>query len=633
MEADPNPANDSASVTLNAAASANLKIFKAATRATVSVGETLTFYVLVVNVGPSPATGVRVSDVLPPGLTFVSANPAAAYDAITGVWTVGDLDVSAAAVLALTVRVTQAGALTNTASIAASDQPDPDPADNTASATVTAAVAADVAVTQALTGATTPGLAAGYTIVVTNLGPSDVAGVTVTDLFPPVLTGVTWTCTASAGSTCASPSGSGAIGTTVTLEAGDTAIFTVAGAIAAGATGTLVNTVTVAVPAGVTDGNTTNDSATTSVPLTPAADVQIVKDGPTSAMAGTNVVYTTVVTNVGPSDAVAVTVADPTPPGLTFVSNAGACMTAFPCALGTLAAGAMRTITTTYHSCRVCGARSDREHRDRASATPDPAAANNSSTATTGLGASVTDLRITKTNGVSSLAPGQTTTYTITVTNNGPSNAIGARVQDVFPAALTGVSWTCAGSGGGACGIASGTGNIDIAVDVPVGATVVVTATGTVAANATGFLVNTATAVPPAGLAVRSTPSATDTDQLVPQADLSVTKVGPASAVLGGAITYTITVANAGPSDAAGVTVTDPTPQGLTFVSNAGDCTTAFPCALGAVPAGATRTITATFSVPAGYTGPSQIANVADGVVHDAGSGRLEQHRDRRQRR
>ena len=58
-------------------------------------------------------------------------------------------------------------------------------------------------------------------------------------------------------------------------------------------------------------------------------------------------------------------------------------------------------------------------------------------------------------------------------------------------------------------------------MDVPVGASVVVTATGTVAANATGFLVNTATAVPPAGLVARSTPTATDTDQLLPQADLS----------------------------------------------------------------------------------------------------------------
>ncbi|HVQ22981.1 MAG TPA: cobalamin-dependent protein, partial [Candidatus Saccharimonadia bacterium] len=102
VEADPTTANDSASVTLNAAASANLKILKAATRSTVSVGEPLTFNVVVVNLGPSPATGVRVSDVLPPGLTFVSSKPDAAYDATTGIWTVGALVVNAPAVLELT---------------------------------------------------------------------------------------------------------------------------------------------------------------------------------------------------------------------------------------------------------------------------------------------------------------------------------------------------------------------------------------------------------------------------------------------------------------------------------------------------------------------------------------------------
>ena len=90
-----------------------------------------------------------------------------------------------------------------------------------------------------------------------------------------------------------------------------------------------------------------------------------------------------------------------------------------------------------------------------------------------------------------------------------------------------------------------------------------------------------------------------------------MTKTGPASVVPGNSIVYTTTITNNGPSDAAGVTVADPTPAGLTFVSNAGDCTTAFPCALGAVPAGATRTITTTFSVPVGYSGPSPIVNVA----------------------
>ena len=57
-EVDPNAANNSASVTLNAAESANLKVTKALTRSSPHVGELLTFNVIVANQGPSPATGV-----------------------------------------------------------------------------------------------------------------------------------------------------------------------------------------------------------------------------------------------------------------------------------------------------------------------------------------------------------------------------------------------------------------------------------------------------------------------------------------------------------------------------------------------------------------------------------------------
>ena len=107
------------------------------------------------------------------------------------------------------------------------------------------------------------------------------------------------------------------------------------------------------------------------------------------------------------------------------------------------------------------------------------------------------------------------------------------------------------------------------------------------------------------------TTRATSSVTLTPSADLQVTKSGPANAVAGTNVVYTITVTNAGPSDAAGVTVADPTPPGLTFVSNAGDCTTAFPCNLGTLPPAATRTITATFAIPSGYTTPDPIANTA----------------------
>src|SRR6185436_15811596 len=98
--------------------------------------------------------------------------------------------------------------------------------------------------------------------------------------------------------------------------------------------------------------------------------------------------------------------------------------------------------------------------------------------------------------------------------------------------------------------------------------------------------------------------SVTATVEVTASADLQITKTGPASVVPGTNVVYTITVTNTGPSDAASVVVTDATPAGLTFVSNTGDCLTAFPCALGTVAAGATRAITTTFAVPASYTTP-----------------------------
>ena len=179
-------------------------------------------------------------------------------------------------------------------------------------------------------------------------------------------------------------------------------------------------------------------------------------------------------------------------------------------------------------------------------------------------------------------------TYTITVTNAGPTDAVGAVVTDVFPAALTGVTWTCVGAGGGVCS-PSGSGSINESVTVPVGGTVTFTATGTVSPAAVGVLVNTATVAPPPGASDPSSANNTDSDTLTPQADLAIAKTGPASVVAGTNVVYTITVTNAGPSNAEGVVVTDVTPAGLTFVSNTGDCVTAFPCALGTVTAGAPR--------------------------------------------
>ena len=308
----------------------------------------------------------------------------------------------------------------------------------------------------------------------TNPGPSPVTAASVTDLFPVALVAPAWTCTADPGSSCAAASGTGNLATTVTLEAGDRATFIVTGLIAANATGLLVNTAIVTAPAGAVDRDTTNNTATSSVPLTPSANLHITKEGPVNAVAGTNVVYTITVTNAGPSDATGVTVTDPTPAGLTFVANAGDCTTAFPCNLGTLPPAATRTITATFAV--PSGYTTPNPIANTATvSSPTPPAVSTSATTNTPVAAPVTDLRITKSNGVNGVVAGGPTTYTITVADPlGPQRRSGAMVIDGFPPTLTGVTWTCAGTGGTAC--LRGNGNMNTPVTVPVGASVVFTA-------------------------------------------------------------------------------------------------------------------------------------------------------------
>ena len=59
-------------------------------------------------------------------------------------------------------------------------------------------------------------------------------------------------------------------------------------------------------------------------------------------------------------------------------------------------------------------------------------------------------------------------------------------------------------------------------------------------------------------------------------ADLSIVKIGPASASAGGNVAYKLEVTNNGPDDASNVSIDDPAPPGLTFVPASAPCASGF---------------------------------------------------------
>jgi uncharacterized repeat protein (TIGR01451 family) len=228
----------------------------------------------------------------------------------------------------------------------------------------------------------------------------------------------------------------------------------------------------------------------------------------------------------------------------------------------------------------------------------------------------VVELVITKTSSPKPAIPGDTLTYLIAVTNNGPDTATDARVLDAVPAALSAFTWTCT-QPSGSCSPVSGTGTIDTLVDLAPGAAATITLTGTLDAGHSGTITNVATVTEPPGYQVTcpvgnpNCRTATDINDPVPSSDLSMAKTPPANILRGGAATYILTVTNRGPSTASGVTIADPTPPGLELVEAGAPCTGGFPCTVGTLASGGSVSVPVTMRVPATYAGPIPIANTA----------------------
>ncbi len=635
--------------------------------ATVCAGDTFTYQITVNNSGTSTALGVTIQDPLPANTTFLNlsgtgalANGCAHNGGTPGIVACTGINVPAGShQLNITVRLSPSapvGILPNIATITAVATGAGAGATSTFNTTVSHC--SDLEITKADSpDAVLAGQDINYTLTVKNIGPSDLgAGQFVVNdtTFPPTGTAL------KAGTTVLAPgfscngtaSAATCTSTTATLPVGASATIKFTVTVNANFNGGLpgafiTNTATTAVVgANITEANLTNNSSTVNTPVGPSADLSVTKSALTAAggifgaavTAGGGVTggfgiglvgsgeieYTLTYRNSGLGDATNVHIRDVIPAGtllvptflpiavlVTPVGAPGLTCQILPTlneyqldctpntAGGVLPAGANGTIqfsvrvpenildgaviknVATIHS----------EGAGASPATPDPNGGNNTSNETQNIVRTSADLSITKTGPATAVA-GTNITYTLTVTNNGVSDAQNVLVKDTLPPNVSFVSlgagsdprFACLPDNGNA-GIVNCTAATLIApaINAPpiipprIGsniATIIIV--GKVAANvANGTpLINNASvsAATQDPVIINSNNAAPFTTTVATEAAVTIVKTDtPDPVVAGTNLLYTITVANAGPSNAVLANVVDTLPAaGVTFVAATG---------------------------------------------------------------
>lgn len=627
---DPNNVNNSAGVSTTwVGATSDLSINKSTLQTAAAQGSMITYTISSSNAGPDAASNVTITDVLPAQLRFESINAPAGWNCTTPAagtngtitCTIASMPVgSANFTLVATVAPDATGSITNTATIGGSGT-DPNPGNGSGSSPATAVAGnADLGVTKTTTASNVaPGGAISYTINVTNNGPDAAASAVMTDTLPASL--LFQSISAPAGWTCTTPA-VGATGTitcnAATLASGATATFTLNVTVANSASGSVTNTANASHSG--TDGNGGNNGGSSpAVTITPSADLSITKTTTTTSITpGQSYSYTINVVNGGPGSATSVTMTDVLPAALQFVSVSApagwTCTTPAVNANGTVTCttATMNTGTATFTlTVRVDPSASGSiTNTATVSATSsDPDSGDTTSTTTPlVITTQSADVSVTKTTTAGTLTPGQTFSYTISVANAGPDAAANVVMNDVLPASLLFQSlsapagWTCTTPAAGTNGTVNCT-----RPSLASGTTANFTLTVRVANSATGTIVNSATVT-----SATTDPDGGDNTATTPpnavgpaSADVSVVKSnGSSVAVTGAPFSYTINVANAGPSVATNVVVTDVIPAGLAFVNanaSQGSCTgtTTITCNLGTLNSGASASITINTTVTA----------------------------------
>jgi fimbrial isopeptide formation D2 family protein/uncharacterized repeat protein (TIGR01451 family) len=312
-----------------------------------------------------------------------------------------------------------------------------------------------------------------------------------------------------------------------------------------------------------------------SLVVTQESDLAIHKTtGPQPVNAGEEIHYSLEVVDAGPSDATGIVVTDPLPASTTFLGPETGCEFAagvVTCELAELKAAAGEN-TFVFHFSVEVEPGTKGTISNTATVTGDQAdenQANNESTVETPLGG-VSELSIVKTGPEEPVLLGQDFNYKLQVENKGPSTATETKVTDALPAqvkfvAATTTAGSCDEAPGGVltCELESLLPHTDATVEVEVEA-------AEVGAFENEAEVHSPVFDPEEANNVSEAPA-----EIVPAADLAITKTAPATVEPNGELTYKLQVEDHGPSTAHKVVVTDPLPAGTDFVSASEGCSAA----------------------------------------------------------
>lgn len=552
-------------------------------------GDQLIYTITLSNAGGAAATDVSVTETVPVGTTYVGTGEGWSCTGTSAGSTCTQVVASvppgtATATRAFTVRVDDPLAPTlasiDNVVVKTGDTPPPCPGADPRCASLPAGAVVSL-VKSVAESVAVPGGTLTYTLLVGNASGVAAGSTTLADPLPAGVSAFSWTCAASGGAVCPTAGGSGAISEVVpNLPVGGLLTYTVTATVAANPPASIANTATITPPAGATCDNG-ECTATATVGTAPVVRVEK-STGALAVVPNSTVTYTVTVTNTGAAPADGTSVHDTLPADFasanwTCASSGGAvCPNAggsgsIDETIAVLPAGGVVTYTITA----VATATPSPTVVNTATVTPPPNGecdGGECSASTSTPAGALTALTVTKDDGATSYEPGGTATYTIVVTNAGPSTADNVAVNDAFPAGVTlTAAVTCTPAGAAACGTitgaagASGFGVVGATIAAGPGNGVTYTVPVAFASTMTvNPLVNTVTASAPSDA---DGASASDSDALGASSDVAIVKSGPPNVAGGAPITYTLTLSNAGPSSADGTTYLDNVPASITGVT------------------------------------------------------------------